>query len=86
MNEEKNTGAIDKIIGQLAMKDYLAYNPRLSNGKPKYKKHHPYTLSSETNEAREIKRQYLCGDINEEEYKAWCLRWNLTHREEDEAK
>ena len=86
MNGEKNTGAIDKIIGRLAMKDYLAYNPSLPDGKPKYKTYHPYTLSPETNEAREIKRQYLCGDINEEEYKAWCLRWNLTHMEEDEAK
>ena len=76
-----NCNAIDKIIAELAMRDYLAYNPRKADGRPKYKKHHPYTLSPETNEAREIKHDYLTGKISEEEYKAWCLRWNLTHKE-----
>ena len=76
----KNVDAINKIISELAMKDYLAYNPRLTNGKPKYKKHRPYTLSTETNEAREILHQYLHEQINEEEYKRWCLRYNLTHK------
>jgi hypothetical protein len=74
----KNTSAIDKIISELAMKDYLAYNPRLPNGKPKYKRYHPYTLSAKTNEAREVRRQYVYDEITEEEYKAWCLRWNLS--------
>ena len=74
-----NTVAIDKIIAELAMKDYLAYNPRKADGRPKYKTHHPYTLSVETNEAREIKRQYVAGEIDEKQYKAWCLRYNLTH-------
>ena len=76
----KNVDAINKIISELAMKDYLAYNPRRANGKPKYKKHKPYTLSEETNEAREILHQYLHEQINEEEYKSWCLRYNLTHK------
>ena len=76
----KNVDAINKIISELAMKDYLAYNPRLANGKPKYKKHRPYTLSEETNEAREILHQYLHDKITEEEYKSWCLRYNLTHK------
>ena len=75
----KNTGAIDKIIAELAMRDYLAYNPRQKNGRPKYKTHHPYTLSSETNEARQIKQDYTADRITEEEYKAYCLRYNLTH-------
>ena len=75
----KNTNAIDKIISELAMKDYLAYNPRKANGKPKYKTYHPYTLSPETNEAREIKLKYLADEITEEEYKGYCLRYNLTH-------
>ena len=74
-----NTGSIDKIIATLAMKDYLRYNPKRSDGCPRYKKHHPYTLSAETNEAREIKASYLHGEITENEYKAWCLRWNLAH-------
>ena len=75
-----NTNAIDKIIAALAMRDYLAYNPILPNGRKKYKKHHPYTLSPETNEAREVKHDYISGRITEEQYKAWCLRWNLTHK------
>ena len=75
----KNTGAIDKIIAELAMKDYLAYNPRLKNGRPKYKKYHPYTLSPETNEARQIKQDYTADRITEEEYKAYCLKYNLIH-------
>lgn len=82
MKKEKNIGAIEKIIAQLAMRDYLAYNPRLPNGKPKYKTYRPYTLSPETNEAREIKQKYVSGEINENEYKAWCLKWNLTHKED----
>lgn len=67
----KNISAIEKIIKELAMKDYLAYNPRKTNGKPQYKKHHPYTLSPETNKAREIRNKYLHDEITEEEYKTW---------------
>ena len=76
----KNTAAIDKIIASLAMRDYRAYNPILPDGRRKHKKHHPYTLSPETNEAREVKADYLAGRITEEEYKAYCLRWNLTNK------
>ena len=72
----KNTNAIDKIIAELAMKDYRRANP-IKNGRPKYKKYHPYTLSPETNEARQIKIDYTSGNITEEEYKAWCLKYNL---------
>lgn len=75
----KNTTAIDKIIAALAHKDYRAYNPLNADGKPKYKRHRPYSLSSETNDAREVKSNYLSDRITEEEYKAYCLRYNLTH-------
>lgn len=75
----KNTAAIDKIIAELAHRDYRAYNPVLPNGRLKYNKYHPYTLSPETNEAREVKSGYLNGRITEEQYKAYCLRYNLTH-------
>lgn len=75
----KNTKAIEKIISDLAMKDYLKYNPRKANGQPKYKKYRPYTLSAETNQAREILISYTKDLISEEEYKAYCLRYNLTH-------
>lgn len=73
----KNTNAIDKIIATLAMKDYLAYNPRRKDGRPKYKTFHTYTLSAETNEARGIKDDYIHDRITEAEYKAYCLRFNL---------
>lgn len=75
----KNTAAIDKIIAAEAMKDYLRANPRRKDGRPKYKTHRPYTLSAETNEARTIKAEYIANAITEEEYKAYCLRYNLMH-------
>lgn len=75
----KNTAAIDKIIAALAYRDYRAYNPLKADGRPKYKRHRPYTLSPETNEAREVKNNYIANKITEEEYKAYCLRFNLTH-------
>ena len=75
----KNINAIEKIIKELAMKDYFTMNPVDKNGIRKYKKYRPYSLSDETNEAREIRDKYLHDEISEEEYKAWCLRYNLTH-------
>lgn len=72
----KNTNAIDKIISDLSMKDFLVVNP-LINGRRKYKKHRPYALSDETLEALEIKKQYLNDEITEEEYKTYCLRYNI---------
>lgn len=83
---EKNYNAIDKIIAQLAMKDYRMANPLRSDGKPKYKTYRPYSLSAETEEARQIKIQYMRDEITEEEYKEWCLKWNLTHMENDTNK
>ena len=72
----KNANAIDKIISDLSMKDFLRMNP-IVNGKRKYKKHRPYTLSDGTLEALDIKKQYQNEQITEEEYKAYCLRYNL---------
>lgn len=77
----KNINAIEKIIAQLALKDYYTYNPRRKDGRPKYKKHRPYTLSPATNEARQIKHDYLHDIITEEEYKAYCLKYNLLNQE-----
>ena len=76
----KNISSIEKIIAELAKKDYLGANPRRSDGRPVYKTYHPYSLSAETNEARQVRDDYLHDVISEEEYKAWCLRYNLTHR------
>ena len=76
-----NTAAIDKIIAALAYKDYLTYNPRNKAGRPVYKRYRPYTLSAATNEARAVKTDYINGLISEETYKAYCLKYNLTHME-----
>jgi hypothetical protein len=75
----KNTKAIDKIISELAMQDYLRSNPVGSNGLKKNKKIKPYSLSPDTNDARQVKIDYVGDRITEEEYKTWCLRWNLNH-------
>ena len=75
----KNINAIEKIIKELSMKDYLTMNPVDKDGRRKYAHHRPYSLSSETLEALEIKKQYLHDEISEEEYNAFCLRYNLTH-------
>lgn len=72
----KNTNAIDKIISELSMKDYLQMNP-IVNGKKKYKTHKPYNLSDDTMEALEVKKQYTNDIITEEEYKTYCLHYNL---------
>lgn len=71
----KNTNAIDKIIAHYAMIDYEKCN-KLKNGRYR-KKHVPYSLSGNTMEARQVKIDYLNNDISEEEYKAFCLRFNL---------
>ena len=69
--EEKNVNAIDKIIAELSMQCYLSAKRRTA-GRVK-----SYTLSQDCLDAIEIKHDYLCGNINEEEYKSWCLKYNL---------
>lgn len=76
----KNINAIEKIISELAKKDYLVANPVLKNGRRKYAHHRPYSLSDKTLEAIEVKKQYIADKITTEEYKAYCLRYNLTTR------
>ena len=68
---DKNVNAIDKIIAELSMKCYESANRRTA-GRVK-----SYTLSTECLEAIEIKHDYLSGKITVEEYKAYCLKYNL---------
>ena len=68
---DKNVNAIDKIIAELSMQCYLSARKRKVE-RVKY-----YTLSAECLEAIEIKHDYLSGKITEEEYKAYCLKYNL---------
>ena len=84
---EKNVKAIDKIIAELARRDWQAavrklttnQKRKLATGAKRLSDYGGYTLSTETMEAREIKLNYLNDEIGEEEYKAWCLKWNLAH-------
>lgn len=79
---DKNISAIEKIISELSMKDFLLTNPIGKDGRRKNSHHRPYSLSDNTLEALEIKKQYLNDEITEEEYKGYCLRYNLTHIKE----
>lgn len=81
----KNVKAIEKIIKELSHRDYnakcqklkLSQKRNLAMGKKTLSEYGGYTLSEETKEAIEIKHDYQEGKISEEEYKAWCLRYNL---------
>ena len=83
--EMKNTGAIDKIIASLSLRDYKARMAKLTKaqsraireGRKTLGEFGGYTLGQDTEEALEIKSAYLNGEITESVYKAWCLRHNL---------
>jgi hypothetical protein len=74
------------ISANFAMKDYRAANYN-SNGKRKSKKHIPYTLSQETEEAKDYYSLVFCNDPNEltqeqeEQIKYYLLTFRL-HRTE----
>lgn len=82
---EKNINAIEKIISELALKDYKAKVKKLTKtqrnnirlGKKTLSDYGGYTLSAETMEARQIRNDYLTDKITEVEYKRWCLEYNL---------
>ena len=68
MITQTNIDNLYKISSNLSKKDYLSMNPRDKNGKPKYKKHHPYGLSDETIEATELlKIAYKRTEVTREE-------------------
>lgn len=81
----KNVTAIEKIIKKLSYRDYnakckkltLSQKRNLATGKTTLSDYGGYTLSEETMEAIEIKHGYQEGKISEEQYKAWCLKYNL---------
>ena len=81
---EKNTNAIDKIIAELSYRDYEAAKCAMIKKKGKYNKKtglpnrvESYCLGNDTTEAIDVKKNYLSGELTEEEYKAYCLRYNL---------
>lgn len=71
MLNEKNFNAINKIIGELAYKDFQV--AKVKHGR----NIDSYSLGTETLEAMKIKYDYANGWISEEEYKGFCLRYNL---------
>lgn len=79
-SDGKNYAAIEKIIAKRSYRDYITMNPMDNNGRKKYRHHSPYSLSQDTLEALEIKKQYLTDKITEEEYKAYCLRENMLNK------
>lgn len=85
---EKNFAAIDEIIAELSYKDWKAAYDELIKTKGEYSstgavnRVESYNLGADTMEAIQIKNDYRNGKINEEEYKAWCLKWNLAHKDE----
>ena len=90
---EKNLEAINKIIAELSHKDWKAAHDALIKKKGKYNKKtgmpnrvKSYTLGVDTKEAIDIRNAYVKDEITEEEYKAWCLRWNLNKAMDDMMK
>ena len=79
----KNYAAIEKIIAELATRDCkAAYEKYFKHRKHFDKKGNivqfpGYTLGSDILEAVNIARDYLDNVIIEEEYKAYCLSYNL---------
>ena len=72
---EKNINAIQKIISELALRDF---NADKRTKKQKIKAGYTgYIPSDELSEAREVMYNYLSDAITEDEYKAYCLKYNL---------
>lgn len=82
--ENKNVNAINKIIAELSKRDYEARYRKLTKSqinnirqrKKTLSDYGGYSLSQETMEAIELKRDYLSGNITETEYKSWCIAYN----------
>ena len=71
MFEGKNLNAINKIIKELSYRDFVAATRNF------YRKIESYSLSTETLEAMKVKYDYINEQITEEEYKGFCLQYNL---------
>lgn len=71
MFEGKNLNAINKIIKELSYRDFVA-TTRNFIGQIK-----SYSLGADTLEAMKVKYDYINERISEEEYKGFCLNYNL---------
>ena len=71
MFKGKNLNAINKIIKELSFRDFVAATRNF------HRKIESYSLSTETLEAMKVKYDYINERITEEEYKGFCLNYNL---------
>ena len=77
----KNVTAIEKIIAELSLRDFKAKWNSLTEKKKEYYRFHDgfnYSLGGDTMRAVDVKNDYLADKISEEEYKAFCLKYNIT--------
>lgn len=80
MAKNKNITAIEKIIKELSYRDFIAAAKRNGTYRRPYnpnRKIQGYSLSADTMEALQVKWDYRDDKITEEEYKAFCMRYNL---------
>lgn len=84
MITQKNIERLEKIVSHYAMQDYKQANPKSEFRKDGTVIHHPYSLSDETNEAREIltlARKLVGADDpggpQEDRVKAYLLRHKI---------
>jgi hypothetical protein len=67
----KNTNAIEKIVFEMSYKDMLAAREKFQH---RFK---GYSLGQDTMEVVQMMRDYRADKVTEEEYKAFCLKYNL---------
>lgn len=71
MLDGKNLNAINKIIKELSYRDFVAATRNFT------RKIKSYSLGADTLEAMKVKYDYINERITEEEYKGFCLNYNL---------
>lgn len=71
MFERKTLDAINKIIKELSYRDFVVATRNFTRTIKSY------SLSTETLEAMRVKYDYINERITEEEYKRYCLDYNL---------
>ena len=86
MITQKNVERLEKIVAHYAMQDYKQANPKRKIRKDGTVIHNPYSLSDETNEAREILALALqlvgaaaLGGPQEDLVKAYLLKHKMLY-------
>lgn len=71
--------AIETIVTLLSLRDAIA--TKQSNGGRRVRH---YALSKETEQAVDMKKRYLAGEISGADVVEWCYRWIDSHEYTDE--